>query len=163
MNAELGSDTATSYSSVDDYRTYLDTVSYEHEDVSDDELERVLELATAHFDTIKWAGHQTWLGMQALAWPRVVRNAVTGYKPPIDVIPVSVLRVFYNFTYRLMTDESALDAISTNASTVSSVKIDDVAITYTAQTQRTPIANLLTDADYNLIRGYIATQGRVIK
>lgn len=112
ITATVGSETANSYSTIEEGNTYHDTHPYPDawSNAGTDEKCRALQTATRMLDLwFDWDGDVT-DSVQALLWPRTGAVGPNGYEIPNDEIPTIIKNATAELARHLLTSDRTADS-----------------------------------------------------
>jgi len=96
-----GKSDSTSYVSVEDMKQYWENMGYDYLDLSDEQIEILLNKATKILDGMlasKWPGVRK-VRTQALQWPRTGALYPDGYRVLSDKVPKEIEEAIMEFAY----------------------------------------------------------------
>lgn len=146
-----GLDTATSYLSVSDLKTILDSNGYDYSLLTDDQLSVYLNRATAYIDSTYYQffnGYRKSYS-QGLEWPRVSAYYVDNISIPSDSVPVQVKNATAQAVNQIMNDVDLSPTIADGSVKSESFSVDPISESKTYQVGRSmskPVVNSINDA-----------------
>lgn len=132
---------ADSYTSLEDFKAYADSVGFDYASYSETQLEQAIRRATKYVDSLGtirpclWIGVRTKGSQQGLLWPRIGATDSDGNPVMSNEIPSEIIQASQEASFREATSPNSLNPDYVLADTFKSAKVGPLEVEYATSSE----------------------------